>query len=117
MSATAYVTFMPGRRFPNSALTLAGGISSVMTARSPAHRRLLLVLMFAGLGGFAGLIALSTRFGSAHVPLHADLIRFFALVWLMVFGAARILVHLDQALYDEDPDTDHWSRLRGRGDL
>jgi hypothetical protein len=83
-----------------------------MTARSPAHRRLLLVLMLAGLGGFAGLIA-----WSAHVPLHADLIRFFALVWLMVFGAARILGHLDQALYNEAPDTDHWSRLRGRGDL
>ncbi|MBO9545739.1 hypothetical protein [Caulobacter sp.] len=88
-----------------------------MTARSPAHRRLLLVLMIVGLGGFAGLIALSTRFGSAHLPLHADLIRFFALVWLMVFGAARILVHLDAALDHEAPDTDHWSRLRGRGDL
>ncbi|WP_454714450.1 hypothetical protein [Caulobacter segnis] len=88
-----------------------------MTARSPAHRRLLLVLMLVGLSGFAGLIA-----WSGHVPLHADLIRFFALVWLMVFGAARILVHLDTmlqdgALHDEAPDTDHWSRLRGRGDL
>lgn len=83
-----------------------------MPARRHAHRRLLLVLMLAGLGGCAGLLA-----WSGHVPLHADLIRFFALVWLMVFGAARILVHLDEALQDEAPDTDHWSRLRGRGDL
>ena len=63
-------------------------------------------------GGCAGLLA-----WSGHVLLHADLIRFFALTWLMVFGAARILVHLDEVLQDEAPDTDHGSRPRGRGDL
>ncbi len=83
-----------------------------MPAHRPAHRRLLLVLMLAALGGCAGLLA-----WAAHAPLHADLIRFFALAWLMVFGAARILVHLDESLQNEAPDTDHWSRLRGRGDL
>lgn len=59
----------------------------------------------------------SPTWAGGHVPLHADPIRFFALVWLMVFGAARIVIHLDEALHNEEPDTDHGSRLRGRGDL
>lgn len=80
---------------------------------SPAHRRLLKLLSVAGLGGFAGLLA-----WAAHAPHEANLLRFFAIVWLMVFGAARILVHLDEALAEPgEAATAHWSRLRGRGDL
>jgi|GEM_PF-2693341 len=79
---------------------------------SPAHRRLLMILLVAGLGGFLGLMA-----WAAHVAHpQADLIRFFAVVWLLVFGAARILVHLDEAL-DQPGEAAHWTRLRGRGDL
>ncbi len=79
---------------------------------SPAHRRLLMILLAAGLGGFSGLLA-----WAAHAPHQADLLRFFAIVWLLVFGAARILVHLDEAL-DQfgEGATQHWSRLRGRGE-
>lgn len=81
---------------------------------SPAHRRLLMILLVAGLGGGSGLLA-----WAAHAPHpQAELIRFFAIVWLLVFGAARILVHLDEALDQTgEAATRHWSRLRGRGDL
>ena len=81
---------------------------------SPAHRRLLMILLVAGLGGFLGLMA-----WAAHVAHpQADLIRFFAVVWLLVFGAARILVHLDEALGQPgEAATQNWARLRGRGDL
>jgi hypothetical protein len=79
---------------------------------SPAHRRLLMILLVAGLGGFFGLMA-----WAAHTPHQADVIRFFAIVWLLVFGAARILVHLDEALGQPgEAATHHWARLRGRGD-
>ncbi len=83
-----------------------------MRTRSPHHRRLQAVLSIAGLGGFVGLLM-----WSAHAPHQADVIRLIAIVWLMVFGAARILVHLDEALGEPEDATRHWSRLRGRGDF
>lgn len=80
---------------------------------SPAHRRLLMILLVAGIGGCSGLLA-----WAAHDPRHGDLIRFCAIVWLLIFGAARILVHLDEALGQPgEAATQHWSRLRGRGEL
>lgn len=91
------------------------GASSGQTAMykpSLAHRRLLMILLVAGLGGFTGLLAWAAR-----APHQADLLRFFAVVWLLFFGAARILVHLDEALDQPgEAATQHWSRLRGRGE-
>jgi hypothetical protein len=73
-----------------------------------------MILLVAGLGGFFGFMAWAAH--AAHPQ--ADVIRFFAIVWLLVFGAARILVHLDEAMDQPgEAATYRWSRLRGRGEL
>jgi hypothetical protein len=76
------------------------------------HQRLLIVLMAAGLGGFVGLLALA-----AHVPAHANGLRLLAIAWFAVFGAARLLVQLDQAVGAPEDAVRNVARLRGRGDV
>ena len=76
------------------------------------HRHLLIVLMVLGLGGFVGLLALGAR-----MPAHGEVLRLVAFAWFAVFGAARLLVQLDQAVGEPEDVVRNWSRLRGRGDL
>ncbi len=78
----------------------------------PRHRRLMIALMGLGLAGLVGLLTLS-----AHAPEHAALLRLLAVAWFALFGAARLLVQLDQAVSGQDEAVQTWTRLRGRGDL
>ena len=76
------------------------------------HSRLLVALMVLGLGGFVALLGLGSRF-----PAHDDVLRLLAVAWFVVFGAARLLVHLDQAVGEADDALPRIARLRGRGEI
>jgi hypothetical protein len=103
---------------PYGALTGLGGIGGASPPPDPTamrpprrHRHLLIALMTVGLAGFVGLLALSAR-----LPAHCDVLRLAAFAWFAVFGAARLLVQLDQAVGEPEDIVQNWSRLRGRGD-
>ena len=75
---------------------------------APRHKFLSLLLMLAGLGGTAALLAPAARH-----PLEAHLLHILAGLWLLSCGAAKLVFDVTEAAMQQD---DHAGPLRHAGE-